>query len=295
VGTLVYDPLAHWVWGSGGWLRSLGALDFAGGTVVQHQFRRFRLVAALVLGPRLGLGKESMDPHDATMAVLGAVLLWFGWFGFNRRQRSRRQRACRQRLCGDEHLGCDGRAHLDDCELGPQGKAERSGSGRGGGRRSSGDHSRLRVRHNPGIGPHRPRRGVMCYFATQLRGKLRVDDALDVWGVHGVGGTWGALATGLFATLAVNEAGANGLLYGDPSLLWKQLVAVVVTWVYAGAATWILLKLVDVTVGLRVAEREEVLGLDATQHGSRVSTGAGAVATAGSVGSTTGPRVDRPD
>jgi Amt family ammonium transporter len=110
--------------------------------------------------------------------------------------------------------------------------------------------------------------GVFCYWAVQLRAKLtRIDDALDVWGVHGVGGTWGAIATGLFATVAVNPTAANGLFYGDPSQLLKQLAAVAVTWVYAGALTWIILKLIDITIGLRVEEKEEVLGLDTTQHG----------------------------
>ena len=109
--------------------------------------------------------------------------------------------------------------------------------------------------------------GVVCYFAIQLREKLRVDDALDVWAVHGIGGTWGAIATGIFASTAVNSAGKDGLLYGNPSLFFTQILTVVVAWVFCGVMTFIILKIVDAVIGLRVPEQEEVLGLDISQHG----------------------------
>ncbi|MHB0871459.1 MAG: ammonium transporter [Chloroflexota bacterium] len=265
--TFVYDPLAHWVWGSGGWLKALGALDFAGGTVVHISSGVSALVAALVLGPRLGLGEKSMEPHDATMTVLGAVLLWFGWFGFNAGSSLAANGLAVNAFVVTNTAAAMAALTWMTVAWAHKGRPSVLGA-------ATGAVAGL-VAITPAAGFVTAQgsiliglgAGIICYFATQLRGRLRVDDALDVWGVHGVGGTWGALATGLFATLAVNEAGANGLIYGDPSLLWKQAVAVVVTWVYAAAVTWLLLKVVDIMVGLRVPEREEVLGLDATQHG----------------------------
>ena len=268
--TFVYDPLAHWVWGSGGWLRSLGALDFAGGTVVHISSGVSALVAALVLGPRIGLGEKPMDPHDATMSVLGAALLWFGWFGFN----------------AGSALGANGLAVnafvVTNTAAAMSALTWMTVSWAHRGRPSvlgaaAGAVAGL-VAITPAAGFVNAQAsiligmgaGAVCYAASQLvRRGHKVDDALDVFGVHGMGGTWGALATGLFATLAVNAAGANGLFYGDPSLLYKQAAAVLASWVYSAAMTWLLLKAVDATVGLRVGEHEEELGLDATQHGER--------------------------
>ncbi len=265
--TFVYDPLAHWVWGTGGWLKALGTLDFAGGTVVHISSGVSALVAALVLGPRLGLGEESMDPHDATMSVLGAVLLWFGWFGFNAGSALAANGLAVNAFVVTNAAAAMGALTWVTVSWAHKGRPSVLGGAAGGVAGLVAITPASGFVTAPasiliGLGA-----GVVCYFATQLRGRLRVDDALDVWGVHGVGGTWGALATGLFATVAVNGAGANGLFYGDPSQVWKQLVAVLVTWVYSAAVTWLILKVVDVTVGLRVAEHEEVLGLDATQHG----------------------------
>ncbi len=265
--TFVYDPLAHWVWGTGGWLKTLGALDFAGGTVVHISSGVSALVAALVLGPRLGLGEESLEPHDATMAVLGAVLLWFGWFGFNAGSALAANGLAVSAFVVTNTAAAMAALTWMTVSWAHKGRPSVLGAAAGAvaglvAITPASGFVTVQAAILIGLGA-----GIICYFATQLRGKLRVDDALDVWGVHGVGGTWGALATGLFATLAVNELGANGLVYGDPSLLWKQAIAVAVTWVYSGAVTWLLLKVVDITVGLRVAEREEVLGLDASQHG----------------------------
>ncbi|MCL4369779.1 MAG: ammonium transporter [Chloroflexi bacterium] len=265
--TFVYDPLAHWVWGTGGWLKSLGVLDFAGGTVVHISSGVSALVAARVLGPRLGLGEEAMYPHDATMSVLGAALLWFGWFGFNAGSALAANGVAVNAFVVTNTAAAMAALTWITVSWAHKGRPSVLGGAAGAvaGLVAITPASGFVTAQGSiliGLGA-----GIVCYFATQLKGRLGVDDALDVWGVHGIGGTWGAMATGLFATVAVNEAGANGLFYGDPDQVWKQLVAVVVTWVYSAAVTWLLLKVVDITVGLRVAEHEEVLGLDATQHG----------------------------
>jgi len=263
---VVYDPIAHWVWGQGGWLRSLGALDFAGGTVVHISSGMSALVAAAVLGRRLSWGEEPL-PHDATMNLLGAGLLWFGWFGFN----------------AGSALAADGlavQAFINTNTAAAMATLTWVTVSWAKGRRPSvlgaaaGSVAGL-VAVTPaagyvtvpaamliGLGA-----GLACFWAVNLKPRLGVDDALDVWGVHGVGGVWGALAVGIFATISVNGAGANGLLYGNPLLLLKQSVAVLVTAGYAMGMTWAILKFLERTVGLRVAEREEHLGLDASQHG----------------------------
>ncbi|HYM49294.1 MAG TPA: ammonium transporter [Candidatus Limnocylindrales bacterium] len=265
--TFVYDPIAHWVWGAGGWLHNLGALDFAGGTVVHISSGVSALVAALVLGRRLGFGQEKVEPHDSTMTVLGAALLWFGWFGFN----------------AGSALGANGlatSAFLVTNTAAAMGaltwmtvswwhKQQPSVLGA-----AAGSVAGL-VAITPasgfvnvmgaiviGFGA-----GVVCYAAIQLREKIRVDDALDVWAVHGIGGTWGAIATGLFATIAINSGAANGLFYGNPRQLLVQTIAVLVSWVYSAGGTFVILKVVDRFVPLRVQEDEEVLGLDLSQHG----------------------------
>ena len=265
--TFVYDPMAHWVWGTGGWLKGLGVLDFAGGTVVHISSGISALVAAKVLGPRLGLGEDSMDPHDGTMVVLGAVLLWFGWFGFNAGSSLAANGLAVNAFVVTNTAAAMAALTWMTVSWAHKGRPSVLGV-------ATGAVAGL-VAITPasgfvtataailiGLGA-----GVICYWATQLKGKLRIDDALDVWAVHGIGGTWGAIATGLFATVAVNAAGADGLFYGDPSLVAKQLLAVGVTWVYSGGVTYLLIKLVDLLVGLRVAEQDEVLGLDASQHG----------------------------
>jgi len=265
--TLVYDPVAHWVWGVGGWLRNLGALDFAGGTVVHISSGMSALVAAAILGRRLGFGQEPMDPHDATMTVLGAGLLWFGWFGFNAGS-----------ALGANELAVNAfvvtntaaaMAALTWMTLSWMHHKQPSVLGAAAGGVAGlvaitpaagfvGVPAALLI----GLGA-----GVFCYWAVQLKARLGIDDSLDVWGVHGVGGVWGALATGLFASTAINSAGANGLFFGNPQQVLVQLVAIVVVSAYSMAVTWIILKALDVTIGLRVGVEEERAGLDATQHG----------------------------
>ncbi len=266
--TFVYAPVAHWVWGIGGWLRNFGALDFAGGTVVHITAGVAALVAASMLGKRIGFGQAGLEPHNVTYTVLGAGLLWFGWFGFN----------------AGSALGANGLAAnafmVTNTAAAMGGLAWMTASWIRHGRPSvlglaCGAVAGL-VAITPaagfvdtpasiliGLGA-----GIFCFFAVDLlKHGMGVDDALDVFAVHGVGGIWGALATGLFATTAVNEAGANGLFHGHPELLLKQAVAVVAVAAFTAAVTWIILKLIDVTIGLRVPEQEEVLGLDSTTHG----------------------------
>jgi Amt family ammonium transporter len=265
--TFVYSPIAHWVWGVGGWLRTLGALDFAGGTVVHISSGVSALVAALVVGRRIDYGSGGFEPSNPTYVILGAALLWFGWFGFN----------------GGSALASNGLASnafmvtqlaaamaaLSWMLLGwaHRGKASSIGA-------ASGAVAGL-VAITPASGFVGPQAalviggvaGILCYIGVNVRGRLGVDDSLDVWGVHGVGGTWGALATGIFADTAINPAASNGLLLGNPSLLAVQAAGVAATWAYAGAVTWLLLKLLDLTIGLRAKPSEELIGLDITQHG----------------------------
>ncbi|HEY7062939.1 MAG TPA: ammonium transporter [Chloroflexota bacterium] len=266
--TLVYDPVAHWVWSAGGWLHSLGTLDFAGGTVVHITSGVSALVAALVLGPRVGLGDEAMDPHDLTMTVLGAGLLWFGWFGFNAGSALAAGALATNAFVVTNTAAAMAALTWMTVSWAHHGRPSVLGAAAGAvaglvAITPASGYVNVVAAIIIGLGA-----GVLCYWAIQLRTKFtRIDDALDVFGVHGVGGMWGALATGLFATLAINADAANGLFYGDPSQFLKQLIAVVVVVAYSACATWVILKLIDVTIGLRVEEREEVLGLDSTQHG----------------------------
>ena len=262
--TLVYDPLAHWVWGTGGWLHVLGALDFAGGTVVHVSSGVSALVAAVLIGRRL----KTSEPHDATMTILGASLLWFGWFGFN----------AGSALAAGGGLATSAFV-VTNTAAAMAGLTWLTASWLHKGRPSvlgmaAGAVAGL-VAITPasgfvdvsgsiiiGLGA-----GIICYCAMQLRPRLKIDDALDVWAVHGIGGTWGALATGLFATVAINAAGQDGLFYGNPQQLLTQAIAVAATWLYAAVVTAVIVKLIDVTIGFRVKEHEESLGLDASQHG----------------------------
>jgi len=267
--TFIYDPLAHWVWGVKGLLREMGALDFAGGTVVHISSGASALVAAIMFGKRLGYGQEAMPPHNLPFSVIGAGLLWVGWFGFN----------------AGSALAADGLAtsafvstHLATAaavlawlamDWIVRGKPTVLGA-------ASGAVAGL-VAITPGAGFVGPISaiwigiggGVLCSMACSLKPKLGYDDSLDVVGVHGVGGTWGALATGLFASKAVNAAGNDGLFFGNPGQLWTQLIAVVSTLILAIVGTFIILSIVKAVMGLRVADDEERIGLDLSQHNER--------------------------
>jgi Amt family ammonium transporter len=263
--TLVYDPVAHWVWG-GGWLGKLGALDFAGGTVVHITSGVSALVAALVLGRRKGYGAEPMDPHDATMTVLGASLLWFGWFGFNAGSALAAGGLAASAFVVTNTAAA--MAALTWMTVSWLHKGAPSVLGAAAGAVAglvaitpASGYVDVPASILIGLGA-----GTFCYAAIQVTRRLRVDDALDVFGVHGVGGAWGALATGLFATVAVNSSAADGLLYGNPGQLGIQAIAVGASIAYSAVMTFVILKLINLFVGLRVPESEEVLGLDASQH-----------------------------
>ena len=262
---VVYSPIAHWVWGEGGWLRNLGVLDFAGGTVVHISSGVAALVAALVLGPRVKRESERFEPHDVRLTVIGAALLWFGWFGFN----------------GGSALAANGLAAnafvVTNTAAGMAALTWvtvswlHKGTPSVVGAVAGGVAGLVAITPASGFVDASAAivigfaAGATCYGAILLRERLKVDDALDVWAVHGVGGTLGAILTGVFAVAAVG--GASGLVEGNAGQVGKQLIAVATTWIYSGLATFAILKIVDFFVGLRVEAAEEEAGLDSSQHG----------------------------
>lgn len=265
--TLVYAPVAHWVWGVGGWLREYGALDFAGGTVVHVTSGVSALVAAIVLGKRVGFGKEPMNPHNMTLTVLGAGLLWFGWFGFNAGSALGANGLAASAFAVTNVAAAMGALTWLTVSWLRHGHPSVLGA-------AAGAVSGL-VAITPAAGFVTPASalfiglgaGVFCFFAVDiLKAKLRIDDALDVFAVHGIGGIWGAVATGIFADLSVNPAGRNGLINGNPGQVVTQVVTVVVVGAFSAVATFGILKVIDLTIGLRVAEEDEVLGLDSSTH-----------------------------
>ncbi len=265
--TLVYDPVAHWVWADGGWLFKMGALDFAGGTVVHLTAGISALVCALVIGKRLKYPQERPLPHNLTMTMTGAGILWFGWFGFNAGSALSSGKLAALAFVGT-HLGAAGGAvGWMVVEWRHSGKPTALGV-------ASGLVAGL-VAITPACGYVAPWAAivigiiasVVCFYAVQAKYKYGYDDSLDAFGVHGVGGLTGALLTGVFAQKVLNDAGNDGLLFGNPHQLVIQLVACAASGTYAAALTWGILKLIDKTIGLRVDEAEEREGLDQTQHG----------------------------
>jgi Amt family ammonium transporter len=264
--TLVYDPVAHWVWGDGGWLKGLGALDFAGGTVVHINAGVAALAAVLVMGKREGYGREAFIPHNLPMTVLGAGILWFGWFGFNAGSALAADGLATSAFVATQLGACAATLSWVVTEWIFRGKPTTLGA-------ASGAVAGL-VAITPAAGFVGPMSailiglgaGFLCYLAVLAKPKLGYDDSLDVVGVHGVGGVWGALATGLFASTAVNSAGANGLFFGNPAQLGIQFVAVMTTLLYSFVVSWILLKIIDAIFGLRVDKADEIAGLDLTEH-----------------------------
>jgi Amt family ammonium transporter len=265
----VYSPICHWVWGQGGWLAKMGVLDYAGGTVVHISSGVAALVAALVLGPRVRRESERFEPHDVRLTVTGAGILWFGWFGFNGGSAlAANGLAVNAVLVTNTAAGMGALTWLTMSWLhkgSPSVIAAVSGAIAG------------EVAITPASGFVDPSSaivigfiaGAVCYGAILLREWMKVDDALDVWAVHGVGGTLGVLLTGVFAVTAVNVAG-RGLLDGNAGQVGTQLIAIAATWIYSAIATLVILKVVDLAVGLRVAEDEEEAGLDFSQHGEVV-------------------------
>ncbi len=263
--TLVYLPVCHWVWGQEGWLFKMGALDFAGGTVIHINSGAAALVAALVLGKRKGYGRDSMHPHNLPMTVLGAGLLWFGWFGFNAGSALGAGPIAVLALFTTQVATAAGALAWGVAEWKIQGKPTTLGV-------ASGALAGL-VAITPGAGFVSPVSaiimggvaGVICYLAVLAKSKMGYDDSLDVVGVHGVGGIWGALATGIFASSAVNPVG-NGLLSGNAHQVVVQAIGAGTTIAYSVVVTFIILKVIDVIIGLRVNSDDETQGLDLTQH-----------------------------
>ncbi|GBC81631.1 Ammonium transporter NrgA [bacterium HR10] len=265
--TLVYDPLAHWVWG-GGWLGKLGALDFAGGTVVHISSGVSALVAALVIGRRRGYPEKVLPPHNLPLTILGAALLWFGWFGFNAGSALAANGLAATAFTVTHAAAAMAGLMWAFIEWKHRGKPTVLGTATGSVAGlvaitpASGYVSTLSALAI-GIGA-----GVIGYWGVNiLKPRLGYDDSLDVFGVHGLCGTWGALATGLFASRAVNPLGADGALFGNPGQLLVQLIGVVATWVLAAAMTFLILKVVALVTPLRVTEEEEIAGLDLVLHG----------------------------
>jgi Amt family ammonium transporter len=265
--TLVYDPVAHWVWADGGWLFKMGALDFAGGTVVHLTAGISALVCALVIGKRLKYPQERPLPHNLTMTMTGAGVLWFGWFGFNAGSALTSGKLAALAFVGT-HLGAAGGAiGWLVVEWRHRGKPTALGV-------ASGLVAGL-VAITPACGYVAPWAAivigavasVVCYFAVQAKYKYGYDDSLDAFGVHGVGGLAGALLTGVFAQKVLNDAGNDGLLFGNPHQLVVQGIASLATGGYAAVVTFVVLKAIDKTIGLRVDAAEEREGLDQTQHG----------------------------
>jgi ammonium transporter, Amt family len=259
--TVVYDPICHWVWG-GGWLGDMGALDFAGGTVVHIASGTAALAAAIVLKKRRGFPGRLMIPHSLPLTLLGAGLLWFGWFGFN----------AGSALAADEMAvlaftntqiatgaGLIGWLLADFIKLG---KASALGA-------ASGIVAGL-VAITPAAGFVEPLwamvigflAGFICFYAVIMKIKVGYDDSLDVFGIHAIGGAWGALATGLFVTI-----GGTGLLAGNISQVWTQLVGIFAAGSYSFVVTYVLVVVIDKTIGFRVNDEDEEMGLDTTQHG----------------------------
>ncbi len=264
--TLVYDPLAHWVWGVGGWIRKMGALDFAGGSVVHISSGISALAAALLVGKRKGFRSEPMAPHNLPMTITGAAILWFGWFGFNAGSAIAAGKLSTSAFVVTHIATAAAVLSWTAAEWIYKRKPTTLGA-------ASGAVAGL-VAITPGSGFVGPMSalaiglvaGVLCYMGVVGKNRFRYDDSLDVVGVHGVGGTWGALATGLLASKAINDAGENGLFFGNPNLLGIQVLAILATWIYAFVMTLVILKVLDWTMGLRVSEEEEETGLDLSQH-----------------------------
>ncbi len=265
--TFIYLPLCHWVWG-GGWLMKMGALDFAGGTVVHISSGVSALVAALLIGRRVGFPHRVSPPHNLTLTLLGGSLLWFGWFGFNGGSALAANGLAAQAFVTTNVAAASAGLAWVLVEWIHRGKPTVLGivTGAVGGlvaiTPASGYvsvGSALLI----GVGC-----AGVCYMGVNwLKPRFGYDDSLDVFGVHGLGGTWGAIATGLFASKAVNSMGANGLFYGNAALVWTQSIGVLASWALAAAGTFVLLKIVSLVVPLRLSAEEEIQGLDFALHG----------------------------
>jgi ammonium transporter, Amt family len=264
--TIVYDPVAHWVWGAGGWLKNIGTLDFAGGIVVHITSGISALAAALIIGRRKGYLREPMAPHNLPMTVLGAGLLWFGWFGFNAGSALSSGGLSAMAFVATHLAAVAATLIWVIIEWLHRGRPTMFGA-------ATGSIAGLAT-ITPASGFVGPMpalvigllAGAFCYVSLNMKGKLGYDDSLDAFGVHGVGGILGTLGAGLFAEKLINPAGADGLFFGNPHQLVVQIMAIAVVAVYSFVVSIVLLKLIDWTIGLRVTEEEEMMGLDISQH-----------------------------
>lgn len=270
--TLVYDPIAHWMWGMGGFIRNLGALDFAGGNVVHISSGVSALVAAIMLGKRNKI--DTITPHNIPMTLLGAGLLLFGWYGFNAGSALAVNEIALNAFITTNTAAAAGAISWSACELSHRGKISSLGM-------ASGIVVGL-VSITPGAGFVTPLSsivigavgGAVCFFSvTVVKQKFKYDDALDAFGCHGVGGIWGGIATGIFSTKTINQSGANGLLYGNPKLLGIQLTAILITIIFSVLMTFIILKLINKFIKIRVSNEEEHEGIDVSQHGEEAYGG----------------------
>jgi Amt family ammonium transporter len=268
---LVYSPVAHWVWGVDGWLKSMGALDFAGGTVVHINAGFSTLAVALVIGPRKGYKKEPMEPASVPYVILGAGLLWLGWFGFNGGSALAANEIAVLAMFNTNLAACAAGFVWVLIGYAKTGKSSLLGF-------VTGALAGL-VAITPAAG-YVPTWaalviglvvGALCYSTVLIRGRSKVDESLDAWAVHGCGGLWGALATGIFAAAIV--PGAVGLIAGNAYQLWIQSIGAIVTMVYSFVVTYLIVWVIKKTRGLRVKDEEEYVGLDITQHGEKLVTG----------------------
>jgi len=265
--TIVYDPVAHWVWGAGGWLKKMGTLDFAGGIVVHLISGISALAAALIIGKRKGYLQEAMYPHNLPMTVLGAGLLWFGWFGFNAGSALSAGALSTMAFVATHTSAVSATVTWMIIEWLHRGKPTMFGA-------ATGSIAGLAT-ITPASGFVSPMSaliiglaaGAVCYAALNIKGKIGYDDSLDAFGVHGIGGILGTFATGLFAQTLINPSGNNGLFFGNQKLLFYQMIAILITAAYSFIMTAIILKTLDKTLGLRIDEESEVSGLDISQHG----------------------------
>jgi len=265
--TFVYDPVCHWVWGSGGWLKNMGVLDFAGGIVVHTTAGIAALVTTLVIGRRTHYDDKPIPPHNLPFTVLGAALLWFGWFGFNAGSALAANGLAVSTFVSTNAAAAAAGFTWALMEWILNGKPTMFGT-------ITGSIAGLAT-VTPASGFVGPLSAIIigviasavCFVAvSQMKPRLGYDDSLDAFGVHGVGGILGTLMAGLFASTSINSAGANGLFFGNPGQFTVQLIAVGATALYTAAVTYIIYKVVDVMVGVRVKEKEEIMGLDLTQH-----------------------------
>lgn len=266
--TLVYNPLCHWVWGQGGWLKQMGVLDFAGGTVVHIAAGFSALAFALVIGPRKGHGSVPMEPNNIPLTVLGTGLLWVGWFGFNAGSAlAANGVAVNALVTTNTSAAAAGLVWMLlswlDGRPSTLGIATGMVVGLAAVTPASGFVTPLAAMVIGAVS------APLAYYAIRFRERRKLDESLDVWACHGMGSTWGTVATGLFATVAVNADGANGMFFGNAGQLAIQITAVLVTILFSFGMTYILAKVLHVSIGLRVSPMEEEVGLDISSHGER--------------------------